>query len=72
MTKTKINGKWVYDAQKDYSNKPAQTTKTTAPVATKIVAQRDAMAEALKSIAQCKNISQVRKCLEHARQVYPK
>ena len=69
MLRTKINGKWVNDPIKDYSNgrKPQPTNQNQ-----KLQAQRDSMAEALASIAQCKNIGQVRKCLEHARQVYPR
>ncbi len=69
MTKTKVNGKWVNDPIKDYSNgsssrQPAQ--------ATKLQSQHDAMVSALASIAQCKSITEVRKCLTHARAVYPR
>jgi len=71
MTKTLVNGVWVKDPIKDYSD-GKQTAKIAQHGANKFQAQRDAMAEALASIAQCKNIGQVRKCLEHARQVYPK
>jgi len=71
MTRTKINGVWVYDPIKDLSN-GKQTAKIAQQGCNKLELQRDAMAEALASIAQCKNIGQVRKCLEHARQVYPR
>lgn len=70
MTKTKINGKWVNDPIKDYSNgspssrQPAQTSK--------VQAQHKAMAEALSAVAQCKSITEVRKVLTHGRAVYPR
>lgn len=70
MTRTKIDGKWVKDAQKDYSNgKP----RPTQPVQNNnlLARQKDSMAQTLASVAQCANIAQVRKCLEHGRQTYP-
>lgn len=68
MTKTKINGVWVLDKQKDYSNgQPSPRANQFDLVAR----QRASMAFTLASIKQCKNITQVRKCLEHGRQTYP-
>ena len=65
MLRTKIDGKWVNDKQVDYSN-----GRTIQPnnLHTR---QRDAMASTLASVAQCSNITQVRKALEHGRQTYP-
>ena len=63
MLRTKINGKYVDDKPKQAQ--PAQTN-------TKLIAQHKAMAEALASINQCKSITEVRKCLTHARAVYPR
>ena len=66
MLRTKINGKYVTDTPKDLSNgQPAQTNA-------KLQAQNKAMASALASIAQCKSITEVRKCLTHARASYPR
>ena len=64
MMRTKINGKYVADAPKDLTRGPT-------PNAKQLLLQRNAMAEALKSISQCKSITEVRKCLVHAREVYP-
>ena len=65
MTKTLINGKWVTDPIKDYSNgKPTSGSDLCNR-------QKASMAQTLASIAQCKSITEVRKCLEHGRQVYP-
>lgn len=70
MTRTKIDGKWVNDAQKDYSGgkpRPVNPAQTNAL----IVKQNQAMKDALASVSQCKNITQVRQALAHARSVYP-
>jgi len=67
MLRTKINGKYVTDKQKDLSNsQPAKTIRDM------IIAQHGAMSTALTSISQCKSITEVRKCLTHAREVYPR
>lgn len=63
------DGTWKQDPIKDYSDgapKPAQASTS------KVQAQRDALAETLRAVQQCKNITQVRKCLEHGRQTYPR
>ena len=72
MIKTLVNGIWVTDAIKDYSQgrQPAQPNLQ-AQIA-KLTAQRDALATALRTVSDCKKITEVRKCLVHARAVYPK
>jgi len=67
MTKTLVNGKWITDPIKDYSNGKAQPRANQDLLAR----QKASMAQTLASVAQCKNITQVRKCLEHGRQTYP-
>ena len=68
MMKTKKNGKWVKDPQKDYSNgKPAPIANNQGLIA----GQKASMAQTLAGVAQCTNIAQVRKVLEHGRQTYP-
>ena len=60
MTRTLINGKYVMDPIKDLS------------IDIKLIQrQHTAMIDSLNAIRQCKNISQVRKCLVHTRQSYP-
>lgn len=69
MTRTKIDGRWVNDPirQATSSRQPAQNQQLQ-----KLQAQHNAMALALASISQCKSIVEVRKCLVHARAVYPR
>ena len=70
MTKTLINGKWVYDPIKDYSNgKTAQTQNQRN--CELIQAQKDHMVQGLQAIAQCKSITDVRKVMTHLRATYP-
>ena len=60
MTRTLVNGKYILDPIKDYS------------INVKLLqAQHTSMINSLNAIRQCKNITQVRKCLVHARQSYP-
>ncbi len=71
MLRTKINGQWVNDPLKDYSKgTSAKGTKGTNELAL-LRAQRDALVNTLRGVGQCKNITQVRKVLEHGRQTYP-
>ena len=67
MMKTKKNGKWVNDPQKDYSNGKVQPSNNQDLLAR----QKASMAMTLSGVAQCANIAQVRKVLEHGRQTYP-
>lgn len=64
------DGTWVNDPIPQ-----AKTTRASAPVATaqaNLKAQRDSLIETMRAVSQCSNIAQVRKCLEHGRQTYPK
>ena len=76
-TRTKINGRYIDDPIKDYSKgaKAPKSNKlsesTLAKELTLIKAQRDAMIITLNGVKDCKNITQVRKVLEHGRQTYP-
>ena len=66
MTRTLVDGKWINDPLRDYSDGKAR------PVHSDLIArQKASMASTLASVAQCANITQVRKCLEHGRQSYP-
>jgi len=68
MTKTLINGKWVLDPIKDYSN------GKTAPRANQsdlVARQKASLVMTLSGVSQCKSITEVRKVLEHGRQTYP-
>ena len=67
MTRTKIDGKWVNDTQKDYSNGKVQPVRNQDLLAR----QKASMVMTLSGVAQCTNIAQVRKVLEHGRQTYP-
>ncbi len=60
---------------KDYSNGATPSKPDCSAIQaqlTKALAQRDAMAEALRSIKDCKSIVEVRKCIVHAQEVYPR
>ena len=75
-TRTKINGRYIDDPIKDYSNgtSPKSNKSSESALAkelTLIKAQRDSLINTLKGVGQCKNITQVRKVLEHGRQTYP-
>ena len=54
--------------RKDLSNGQPRPQNQTSNL---LQRQKDSMDSTLASVAQCKNITQVRKCLEHGRQTYP-
>jgi len=68
MTKTLINGKWVLDPIKDYSNGKASPRANQSDL---LARQKASLVMTLSGVSQCKSITEVRKVLEHGRQTYP-
>jgi hypothetical protein len=68
MTKTKVNGKWVTDPQKDYSN-----GKTVAKNDVVLLqAQLAHLANLVKGIDQCTKMVDAKQLIRIARASYPR
>jgi len=70
MLRTKINGKWVTDPQKDYSNGKTKPTNTNAQVAL-LQAQVAHLANLVKGIDQCTKMVDAKVLIRTARASYP-
>ncbi len=70
MLRTKINGKWVTDPQKDYSNGQTKPTNTNAQVAL-LQAQVAYLANLIKGISQCTKMVDAKILIKTAKTSYP-
>ena len=71
VTKTKINGKWVLDAQKDYSNGSVPKQNQQHPEVATMMTQHRAMAVALKEIATMTSAKAIHQRINALRQAWP-
>jgi hypothetical protein len=68
LTRTKINGKWVNDPIKDYSNGKAKQPNQVA----KLQAQLNHLATLVKGIDDCTRMVDAKELIRRARASYPR
>ena len=74
MTRTLVNGKWVNDQPKDYSNgkQPLQVDPNQSATIAKLHEQLNHMHTLVKAIDQCTRIADAKQHIRVARASYPR